>query len=288
MMKLLTCYAKDVRAAGHVSNPLCLPESVLAIASAFAKADSAGVCDGDPDAAAAVMNDGANQITAALAPFGLSLEQVKCAAAKIRAAGKRAFKDLKCFVRAARSGTPVDPACRAAARAKLVTQFAAKERRTDCAMIENADEIELLVARFVVDALAETAAHLIPRLCCQISATVPLVPEPATVEACADVVELGCASQAILLGALGATAVPVPGTVCSGDGLCRSARTATGTCCEVVSNSDPSRRACVEDDSAAFATCDSFNLLQNAATFTPYPGRICVDHTPAPPSCDGP
>jgi hypothetical protein len=162
MAKLLTCYAKDVRAAGHLSNSLCLPESVLAIASAFAKAEAAGVCDGNPDAAAAVMTDGADQITAALAPFGLGLEQAKCAAAKIRAAGKRAFKDLKCFVRAARDDTPVDPVCRDAARAKLVKQFAAKERRGDCAMVENAAEIELLVARFVVDALAETAAHLIP------------------------------------------------------------------------------------------------------------------------------
>lgn len=82
----------------------------------------------------------------------------KCAAAKVRASGKKALKKLKCHATAIMRDDPVDPACLARAEQKFVEAFAKAELEGGCATTGDAAALEAMVDVFVGDVVAALPA----------------------------------------------------------------------------------------------------------------------------------
>ena len=76
----------------------------------------------------------------------------KCAAAELKAAGKKAAAKLRCYETAFTQGKPVTSACLTAADARFAVAFAKVEAR-GCATADDLAEIEDRVDRFVAGLL---------------------------------------------------------------------------------------------------------------------------------------
>src|SRR5262249_54301837 len=85
---------------------------------------------------------------AALDPGSAGGAAVKCAVAKIKAAGKKAADGIRCHSSAFGRGVPVDARCLAKAGNKLVLAFQKAEARGGCAA-GDAAAIEAIVDQLV-------------------------------------------------------------------------------------------------------------------------------------------
>lgn len=87
---------------------------------------------------------------AALAPAAGTPDQ-KCAAAKLKATGKKAAAKLKCQAKAVKAGVAIDVTCLAKAEAKFAAAFAKAEAKGGCATVGDAAAVESAVDAFVGD-----------------------------------------------------------------------------------------------------------------------------------------
>ncbi len=130
MVAELGCHARAVWFGVPVRGA-CVGRIDEAFEAAFARAEAPGACAfvGIASAVDAAIDGTIADLVAALATDPL---RGRCAATKLRAAGRRAFRELVCRRRAIRMGQPIDPNCRADADARLVKAFASAERRFPC------------------------------------------------------------------------------------------------------------------------------------------------------------
>lgn len=151
----LKCHAKAT-GAGGATEPACLTKANDKFAAAFLKVDLKGGClGGDPTSVGSVGDVFVGDALAAL-PGGISDDGRKCAAAKLKAAGKKVSSKLKCQAKAAGSGATVDPACLTKAESKFTQAFLKAEAKGGCTTVGDGAAVEALV-----DSLVATDVDLV-------------------------------------------------------------------------------------------------------------------------------
>jgi hypothetical protein len=78
----------------------------------------------------------------------------RCAAAKLRAAGRKAASKISCYRKAVLAGTAPDADCLARAEAKFVRALAAADVRGGCLTTGDAADVEAIVDQFIADLVA--------------------------------------------------------------------------------------------------------------------------------------
>jgi hypothetical protein len=145
----LKCEAKAVGKNDPVDAG-CLAKVEEQFAGAFEKVDDKGGCVTTNDAAALESEvDGFVADVLAALPDGGTDDGRKCAAAKIKATGKKAAGKLKCHTKAVAKGRAPDPDCLAKVEAKLASVFMKAEGKGGCATVGDAETIEGKVNVFV-------------------------------------------------------------------------------------------------------------------------------------------
>jgi len=157
--KGLNCYSKAAK-AGTAVDPLCLSALDAKMTLGFQKAEDKGDCTvtGNEMTVKMIIDNGVNQIVTAL-PSGTPGEI--CAAAKLKAAGKKIFKKLVCYSKAEKAGTLVDPTCISAVELKYLDAFAKAETGT-CNTTGDAAAIEAIVDSTIDLILDELAVSSVP------------------------------------------------------------------------------------------------------------------------------
>jgi phosphohistidine phosphatase SixA len=142
----LGCHARAALLAVPV-RPACIAGADEALEASFAQAESRGTCPGVGDAGDVdAMIDGT--ITSLVETLGGPSSFRRCAAAKLRAAGRLAFRLLGCRRRAVKLGTPVDADCLTRAAARFTLAFDTAERRLDCEASGDAGAVRTTVDAF--------------------------------------------------------------------------------------------------------------------------------------------
>jgi hypothetical protein len=159
--KLLGCHASAVK-RGLAVDGECLAKAHDKLTSAFTKAEAKGGCasSGDATTVTGSLDDFVAGVTTALADGGTPDGQ-RCAAVKLKAAGKKAATKLGCHGRAVTKVEAVDAACLTKVETKFTTAFTGADARYVCATEGDAATIETghvdpLVADVVADVPATT------------------------------------------------------------------------------------------------------------------------------------
>lgn len=156
----LKCWSKEVTKPGGLS--ACETKVESKFASKYAKAEAKGGCAVTGDANAieakvdAFVDDVVTELTGSPAGALLgSTDAKKCAAAKLKAAGKKAASKLKCHAKAKIKSVIVDMACLQKAEAKYSKKWDNAEAKGGCATINDKVTIEAKVDAFVLDVSIE-------------------------------------------------------------------------------------------------------------------------------------
>ncbi len=149
----LKCHSKAVGKAVAV-DPLCLGKAETKFSEAFSKAESKGGCAtvGDAPALEALVDDFVADVVGALPSGGTKAGQ-KCAAGKIKEAGKKADAKLKCHSKAIGKSVDVDPGCLQKAEDKFLKAFGKAETKGGCATSGDAATLEARVDQLVAAVL---------------------------------------------------------------------------------------------------------------------------------------
>lgn len=132
------CYQKALR-TGAMVDTACLVKAEQKFVAAFGKAEAKGGCAVNGDAAAVEA-----LVDACLASFTAAIAgDAKCAAAKVKAVGKKAADKTKCHQKALLKGTAVDPACLTKAATKFTAAIAKADGQGTCS--DTASVLEALV-----------------------------------------------------------------------------------------------------------------------------------------------
>jgi hypothetical protein len=144
------CFEKAVQKSTAV-DPACLSKADLKLLTAFQSIEARGGCvfTGDAPAVEAGIDSAIGAFVAALQPASTEGAAVRCAAAKIKAAGKEARDAIKCESAAFGRGEPVDARCLAKASNKLLQSFQKAEARGGCSTTGDAQAIEAIVDQLV-------------------------------------------------------------------------------------------------------------------------------------------
>src|SRR4029453_10104087 len=148
----VVCHAKATQ-KGIAVDPACLVKADTKLAGAFAKAEEKGGCAsiGDAGTIDALVDSSVGAFVAALRPVA---DANRCAAAKLKATGKKAKTKIGCHAKATARGVTVDAACLAMAEARFVAAFAKAESRPPCLTSGDAASVESLVDTLFADAVA--------------------------------------------------------------------------------------------------------------------------------------
>jgi len=145
------CFEKAVQKSAAV-DPACLSKADVKLFAAFQNIEARGGCvfTGDAPAVEAGIDSAVGAFVAALDPGSAAGgAAVKCAVAKIKAAGKKAADGIRCHSSAFGRGVPVDARCLAKAGNKLVLAFQNAEAKGGCSAPGDADAIEAIVDQLV-------------------------------------------------------------------------------------------------------------------------------------------
>jgi hypothetical protein len=156
---LLSCHASAAK-RGLTVDGACLSKAHAKLAGAYTKAEAKGGCasTGDATTVTTSLDDFVAAVVAALADGGTS-EGGRCAAVKLKAAGKKAATKLGCHGRAVTKAEAVDPRCLAKAEDKFLAAFTGADARYACASEGDADAIETgHVDPLVADVVADVPA----------------------------------------------------------------------------------------------------------------------------------
>ena len=131
-----TCHQKALL-KGVAVDPACVQKATDKLRTLFAKADAAGACPGDVAVALAAVD-------ACVTSFlGVISGAPPCAAAKVKAAGKKTSAKAQCAQKATLAGAPIDPLCLAKAETKFTTAMAKADGLGVCTA--TAPQLEALV-----------------------------------------------------------------------------------------------------------------------------------------------
>jgi hypothetical protein len=146
----LGCYARALR-QGAAVRPSCLASVDDRFAAAFARIEARGGCAfaGDAMAIDALIDVVVDDLVTAL---GEAPPLASCAAAKLRAAGRRAFDELACQRTALRQSALLDEACREQAAARFTRAFGYAERRFACGVAGDATTVQTILDGFTAQA----------------------------------------------------------------------------------------------------------------------------------------
>ena len=124
---LLGCHASAVK-RGAAVDPTCLGKAHAKLTSAFSRAEAKGGCAsaGDAGTVTTTIDGFADGIATALADGGTS-DGRRCAAVKLKAAGKKASTKLGCHARAVTKLAVADPTCLSKAETKFTSAFVGAE-----------------------------------------------------------------------------------------------------------------------------------------------------------------
>src|SRR5262245_1095957 len=144
------CFEKAVQKAAPV-DPACLSKADVKLLAAFQNIEARGGCvfTGDAPAVEAGIDSAVGAFVAALQPASSDGGAVRCAAAKIKAAGKKAGDAIKCHSAAFGRGRPVDARCLAKVGNKLLQACQKAEARGGCSTTGDAQAIETIVDQLV-------------------------------------------------------------------------------------------------------------------------------------------
>ena len=144
------CFEKAVQKSAPV-DPGCLSKADVKLLAAFQNIEARGGCvfTGDAHAVEAGIDSAVGAFVTALDPGSADGAAVKCAVAKIKAAGKKAADGIKCHSSAFGRGQPVDARCLAKAGNKLLLAFQKIEARGGCSTTGDAAAIEGIVDQLV-------------------------------------------------------------------------------------------------------------------------------------------
>src|SRR5262245_6716982 len=137
------CFEKAVQKSAPV-DPVCLARADLKLSTTFQNIEAKGGCvfSGDAPVIEGAIDSAVGAFVAALDPGSAGAAAVKCAAAKIKAAGKKSEAKLKCHSSAFGRGVAVDARCLAKAGNKLLQAFQLADARGGCVATGDAAAIE--------------------------------------------------------------------------------------------------------------------------------------------------
>jgi cysteine-rich repeat protein len=143
---------------GEPVDSLCVSKAGLKLVSAFEKAEAAGGCATADDEGSVETSFGADAdaIVLALEPDPND-DARRCAASKMKAAGKQIGAILKCYSRGANNSEAPDPECIATTYEKLVKSFSSAESKGGCSTtgdVEAIDTLDTNAAEDQVEALS--------------------------------------------------------------------------------------------------------------------------------------
>lgn len=149
------CFERAVQKSAPV-DPACLSRADLKLFTTFQTIEARGNCvfTGDAPVVEGSIDSAIGAFVAALEPASSDGPAVKCAVAKIKAAGKEAEAKLKCHSSAFGRGQPVDARCLTKAGNKLLQAFQRAEARGGCATTGDATGIGAIVDQ-LVDAVVD-------------------------------------------------------------------------------------------------------------------------------------
>ncbi len=144
------CVAKGA-ATGAAVDPACAAKAAAKLATALGRAETGADCSTTGNAASIQAKLDAHVAGVRAALWTDEPAENDCAAAKLRAAGKKGRCKLRCAAVAARRGAPVAPACLQKCEARFASAFAKAESRGGCTTGGDAAAVEVDVDAFVAD-----------------------------------------------------------------------------------------------------------------------------------------
>jgi hypothetical protein len=132
----LACHAKTAASGDPSSLAACLSKAEGKFTAAFAKADTAGPCDGPAGLCECLVDKCVAAVRNDLPDPGPS----KCESARLKAAGKKAKGILGCAAKAAAKGIAVDAGCIQKAKDKFTAAFA---KTTGCTGVQGTVESDV-------------------------------------------------------------------------------------------------------------------------------------------------
>src|SRR5262245_59534751 len=134
------CHAKAAQ-KGVAVDQACLAKAGMKLVDAFASAEEKGGCAsiGDAGTIEPLVDSSVGAFVAALRPVA---DANRCAAAKLKATGKKAKTKLGCHAKAVKQGGALDPACLAKAEARFTSTFARAESTPPCLTSGDAGDVE--------------------------------------------------------------------------------------------------------------------------------------------------
>jgi hypothetical protein len=157
----LKCWSKGVK-NGVQADPNCLSKATFKFSSKWDKAEAKGGCTTTGDKTTienkvdAFVDDVVDELGGSPAGAILTTDAArKCAATKIKTAGKKAAAKLKCTAKGAQRATIPDPNCLSKATFKFSSKWDKAEAKGGCATTGDKTTIENKVDAFVLDTAAE-------------------------------------------------------------------------------------------------------------------------------------
>jgi hypothetical protein len=187
--------------------------------------------------------------------FGSATDLDRCAAVKIKAAGKEAYGKAKCHQRAMLAGTPVEAACLASVESKLAVAVAKANFLGSCP--GTVDALDFGTDECVASLLASVATTTISTS----STTTTTTPVESCCQGTSLCTQVATAADCAPFGGFtGPT-----GTVCdSTTGACAAPPVSGGPCCQIIGS------LCLAGPSLSETTCTKFDgTFFAGATCTP-------------------
>jgi hypothetical protein len=153
----LRCQAKATNASAGA--PRCLARAEAKLRAAFGRAERGGGCLGVGDEpGVATLIDAFVSVIVNAVPPGTSRAGRRCAAAKLRSAGKTAARRLDCHAQALRAGVPVGAACLGETALRFTRAVQNAEDKGGCAATGDEPLLDTLIDAFTAAIVATLTA----------------------------------------------------------------------------------------------------------------------------------
>jgi hypothetical protein len=171
----------------------------------------------------------------------------KCAAAKIKAAGKKAYAKAKCHQKAISTGIVADPECLTNAELKFAGDIAKADVVGTCS--GTAGELEAQVDTFIAALASTIQPGLTTTTPPTTSSTTSTTTTLAGSAVCCNIGGLACAwlpAEGCIGGASADRTPGAPGSVCdSATGTCTLSPATAGNCCTLTADGPPPATFCI-------------------------------------------
>ena len=145
--RLLGCSAKEATKGIAAVEPDCDNKAITKFQTAY---DKPGACSDPPSSVCELIADDCRDKVRMALPQGDGTNPNVCESKRLKAAGKKASRKLKCYAKAAAKDLPVDTACLGKATTKFTADF---NKLTGCTGDGNTTGIEMLIDNECVNQL---------------------------------------------------------------------------------------------------------------------------------------